>query len=89
MAPGRPILLADLADAQCRALAEETLHMDYPGVVGPDRTAHWFARHASERSVQFLEPMPQRIRCLTAKPSYPSAPGQARLGTAGCSPCQM
>ena len=82
MAPGKPILLADLEDAQCRALAEETLHMDYTGVVGPDRTAHWLARHASERGVQFLEPMPQRIHCLAAKPNYPGAPGHARLTAA-------
>jgi RimJ/RimL family protein N-acetyltransferase len=82
MAPGKPILLADLEHAQCRALADETLHTDYPGVIGPERTAHWFAGHAGERGIQFLEPIPQRIHSLAAKPNYPGAPGRARHTTA-------
>src|SRR5262245_745982 len=64
MNPGRPILLADLDDAQCRALAEETAKLDYAGVVGPDRTAFTFAQRATELGVQFLEPVPQRIHSL-------------------------
>jgi len=34
MTPGRPLLLADLSEEQCRALAEQTAQLDYPGVVG-------------------------------------------------------
>lgn len=82
MTPGRPILLADLNEAQCRLLAEETAHLDYPGVVGPDQSAPWFAQRASELGVKFLEPIPQRIHSLTEKPKYPGAPGYARRTTA-------
>ena len=78
MTPGRPILLADLDDAQCRTLAEDTAQLDYAGVVGPDQTAPLFAQRASELGIEFLEPIPQRIHSLTEKPRYPGAPGYAR-----------
>jgi hypothetical protein len=32
--PGYPIVLGELTQAQCRALAYETRDLDYPGVVG-------------------------------------------------------
>jgi len=82
MLPGRPILLADLDHTQCRSLAEESVQLDYPGVVGPERTAHWFARHATECGIKFRDAIPQRIHSLTAKPSYPGVPGHARRTTA-------
>jgi len=82
MTPGRPILLADLNDTQCRALAEETAQLDYPGVVGPDQTTFWFAQRAIELGIKFLEPIPQRIHSLAEKPKYPGAPGYARRTTA-------
>jgi len=41
--PGYPIVLGELTRAQCRALADQTRDLDYPGVVGPDRTAQWSA----------------------------------------------
>jgi hypothetical protein len=78
MTPGWPILLADLDDAQCRALAEETAQLDYAGVVGPDQTAPSFAQRATELGIEFLEPIPQRIHSLMEKPKYPGAPGFAR-----------
>jgi predicted GNAT family acetyltransferase len=82
MATGRPILLADLDGAQCRALAEQTAQLDYPGVVGPDQTARWFAQRAMELGVKFREPIPQAIHSLVDKPKYPGAPGYARHSTA-------
>lgn len=82
MSPGRPILLAEINEAQCRSLAEQTAELDYAGVVGPDQTAPWFARRAAELGVKFLEPIPQRIHSLTGKPKYPGCPGYARRVTA-------
>ncbi|MBO0732692.1 MAG: hypothetical protein J2P57_25765, partial [Acidimicrobiaceae bacterium] len=52
--PGHPIVLGELTLAQCRALADETRDLDYPGVVGPERTAQWFAERATELSQTFL-----------------------------------
>jgi len=78
-APGRPIVLGDLDEAQCRRLAEATRGHNYHGVVGPDRTAPWFAARAEEVGVRFLEPIPQRIHALKATPRYPGAPGQAYI----------
>ncbi len=77
--PGYPIVLGELTQAQCRALAEETRDLDYPGVVGPEQTAPWFAERAIELGLTFLEPIPQQIHVLRAKPSYPGAPGHARV----------
>jgi RimJ/RimL family protein N-acetyltransferase len=77
-APGYPIVLGDLTPAQCRALASETRDLDYPGVVGPDRTAQWFVESAIELGLTFLEPIPQQIHVLRDKPNYPGAPGHAR-----------
>lgn len=77
--PGRPIVLGELDEAQCRHLAEMTKDLDYPGVVGPDLTAKWFADCASALGVTFHEPMPQEIRALRDKPRYPAATGHARL----------
>ena len=76
--PDRPIMLCELDEMQCRALAEQTRHLDYPGVVGPDLTARWFANRAIELDVQFLEPIPQQIHALSDKPAYPGAPGHSR-----------
>jgi GNAT superfamily N-acetyltransferase len=72
------IVLGDLNEAQCRRLARETAALDYPGVMGPDRTAEWFADEATMLGLVFDEPMPQRIHILTAPPRYPGASGGAR-----------
>jgi RimJ/RimL family protein N-acetyltransferase len=77
--PGYPIVLGELTREQCRALADETRILDYPGVIGPDRTALWFAERAIELGVTFLEPIPQQIHVLRDKPNYPGAPGHARV----------
>jgi RimJ/RimL family protein N-acetyltransferase len=76
--PGFSIVLGEVTQAQCRALAEETRARDHPGVVGPDRTAPWFVERASELGHAFGEPMPQQIHALRRKPTYPGAPGHAR-----------
>src|SRR5215510_1996037 len=77
-APGYPILLGDVSAAQCRALAEATLTLDYPGVVGADDTARWFVERATELGLAFSAPIPQQILALRKKPIYPGAPGHAR-----------
>jgi hypothetical protein len=77
--PGYPIVLGELTSAQCRALADNTRDLDYPGVVGPDQTAQWFAERAVELGLTFLEPILQQIHVLRDKPNYPGAPGHARV----------
>jgi RimJ/RimL family protein N-acetyltransferase len=77
--PGYPIVLGEVSAMQCRALAEATRDLDYPGVVGPDRTAPSFAERATECGVTFLDPIPQQIHALREQPTYPGAPGQARM----------
>jgi hypothetical protein len=77
--PGYPVVLGELTQAQCRALAEETRDLDYPGVVGPEQTAPWFAERATELGLTFLEPIPQQIHVLREKPNYPGAAGHARV----------
>jgi RimJ/RimL family protein N-acetyltransferase len=75
--PARPILLGDLTPAECRRLADETRELDYPGVVGPDLTAQFFADRAGELGVRFLAPILQQIHALHEAPRYTGAPGQA------------
>jgi RimJ/RimL family protein N-acetyltransferase len=77
--PGYPIVLGELTRAQCCALADATRDLDYPGVVGPDRTAQWFVQRAIELGLTFLEPIPQQIQVLRERPNYPGAPGHARV----------
>jgi RimJ/RimL family protein N-acetyltransferase len=76
--PPFPIVLGELTQAQCHALAELTRELDYPGVVGPDLTTKWFAERATALGVVFGEPVPQKIHALRAPPRYPGAPGSAR-----------
>jgi RimJ/RimL family protein N-acetyltransferase len=80
--PGYPIMLGDVSAAQCGALAGLTRDVDYPGVVGPDESATWFADGARPLGIEFLEPIPQQIHALRGKPAYPGAPGRARAVTA-------
>jgi GNAT superfamily N-acetyltransferase len=84
--PNRPIVLGDLNEAQARALAEATIDLDYPGVVGPDLTAQYFVDRASALGIEFLPPIPQRIHALSGPPRYPGALGLARLVGVGDAP---
>jgi RimJ/RimL family protein N-acetyltransferase len=77
--PGWPIVLGELDQDQCQGLAEATAVLDYPGVVGPDQTASWFAAHAGALGVTFSKPIPQRIHALHERPAYPGAPGHAHV----------
>jgi ribosomal protein S18 acetylase RimI-like enzyme len=76
--PRNNIILGELNEAQCRALADETLGLDYPGVVGCDPTVRWFVERAVERGVKFAVPIPQQIYALRDRPSYPQVRGIAR-----------
>jgi RimJ/RimL family protein N-acetyltransferase len=76
--PPFPIVLGDLSQTQCHTLAEQTRALDYPGVVGPDRTATWFADRAGEFGIGFLEPIPEQIHVLSGPPRYPGVRGHAR-----------
>jgi hypothetical protein len=77
--PPYPIVLGELDDAQCRALAEQTMDIDYAGVVGPELSAKHFAERAEGLGLGFLEPIPQQIMALSDAPKYPGAAGTARL----------
>ena len=77
-AQGRPIVLGALERDQCRALAEETRELDYPGVVGVDLAPAWFVECAVDLGLRFAEPIPQRIHALRDRPIYPGTAGQAR-----------
>jgi RimJ/RimL family protein N-acetyltransferase len=72
------IVLGALDETQCRKLADITNQLDYPGVIGPDLTARWFADRAMKLGVRFLDPISQQIYSLSDKPRYPGASGYAR-----------
>jgi RimJ/RimL family protein N-acetyltransferase len=76
--PRNAIILGELNEAQCRALADETLGLDYPGVVGCDPAVLWFVERAVECGVRFAEPIPLQIYALRDRPSYPQVLGAAR-----------
>src|ERR1700674_1412475 len=58
--PRNAIILGKLDEGQCRAFADETLGLQYPGVIGSDPIVFWFVQRALERGVKFLEPIPQQ-----------------------------
>ena len=72
------IVLCDVTEAQCEDLANATATLDYPGVIGPDRTGEWFTRAARRLGIAFDEPMPQRIHKLDAAPRFPGTAGAVR-----------
>jgi predicted GNAT family acetyltransferase len=80
------IILGALDEHQCRKLAELTGHSDYPGVIGPDLTARWFADRAVQLGVAFRKPESMQIASLTGKPRYPGSAGHARTVTAEDAP---
>ncbi len=77
--PHYPIILGELQRAQCRAFAEQTLDLGYPGVVGIDPIVSWFVERAVECGVKFAEPIPQQIHALRETPIYPDVGGAARV----------
>lgn len=76
--PRNALILGELSETQCRAFADETLQLHYPGVVGLDPIVLWFVRRAVERGVKFAEPIPQQIYALRERPIYPEVRGAAR-----------
>jgi RimJ/RimL family protein N-acetyltransferase len=72
------IVLSDLSEAECHALAEQVAALDFGGVQGPDETAHWFVARAGQLGVNFAEPMPLGIHELRKAPVYPDVEGAAR-----------
>jgi len=84
--PGRPIVLGNVSEAQCRKLADETAELNYPGVVGADLTAKWFVTRAGEIGLDFIDPIAQQIHALTERPRYPGTSGRARAVTADDAP---
>jgi GNAT superfamily N-acetyltransferase len=79
--PGRPIVLGELDEQQCHRLAEQVWNTDFPGVVGPDKTAGWFVVRARELGIAFVEPVRRRIHAIFDAPRYPGAAGAARAVT--------
>jgi RimJ/RimL family protein N-acetyltransferase len=77
--PHNSIILGELDQRQCRALADDTLGLNPPGVVGFDPIMFWFVQRAVERGVRFLEPIPQQIYALHQNPIYPDVDGAARI----------
>jgi RimJ/RimL family protein N-acetyltransferase len=73
------IILGELDERQCRAFADETFGLDYPGVVGFDPIVFWFVQRVVERGVKFFEPIPQQIYALRQRPVYPDVGGAARV----------
>ncbi len=76
--PGRAILLGEPNEPQCHRLAEETVELDYPGVLGPDQSALAFKARAEELGLRFEGSIEQGISALAEPPVYPDVPGRSR-----------
>ncbi|HZV20864.1 MAG TPA: GNAT family N-acetyltransferase [Hyphomicrobiales bacterium] len=74
-----PIILANLSQEECHAAADAVKGLGYPGVIGPDETAIFFAEHAEAAGDDFSQRIPQRILILRSEPNAPRVPGFARL----------
>ena len=76
--PGRALVLGELNEAQCYRLAEETVELDYPGVLGPDQSAPLFKTRAEKLGLRFEGSIEQGISALAEPPAYPDVPGRSR-----------
>jgi RimJ/RimL family protein N-acetyltransferase len=79
--PGYSIVLGELDQQQCHMIAAQAHRFDFPGVVGPDRTATWFAEHVGGLGIAFAERIPLQIRVIRSKPHYPGGQGAPRAAT--------
>jgi len=79
--PGHLIVLGELDQQQCHIIAAQAHEIDFPGVIGPDRTAMWFADYAQRIGIAFAQPIPLRIQVIRGKPHYPGAQGVPRVVT--------
>jgi hypothetical protein len=77
----RGVILGDLEQAQCRALAEEVYGSVFAGAIGPENTAPSFVERAIELGLSFGSALPQMIHELREPPVYPGAPGNGRCAT--------
>jgi acetyltransferase (GNAT) family protein len=78
------IILGDLNKNECRHLAEITVKLPYPGVMGADLTALWFAGRAAELGIAFPHVEPQQIYWLSKSPIIdPLVPGHVEPVTLG------
>lgn len=84
--PGRSIILGELTEQQSHKLADETRELDYPGVLGPGKTANWFVDRATKLGIRFRETVNQQIHSIADRPTYPGTPGSARQAAAGDAP---
>ena len=78
----RGVILGELEQPQCRALAEDVYGSVFTGTIGPENTAHWFIERAIELGLSFGGALPQMIYELRESPVYPCAPGKARRAAA-------
>jgi hypothetical protein len=62
--PRNAIILGELDERQCRAFADKTLGLDYPGVVGFDPIVFWFVQRGNS-------PRPRALR-ISRRPTSPA-----------------
>jgi uncharacterized protein len=79
--PGHRVVLGELDQQQCHIIAAQANEIDFPGVVGPDQTARWFADYAQRLGTTFAEPIPLQIQVIRGKPHYPRGQGVPRVVT--------
>ncbi|MBI1385498.1 MAG: GNAT family N-acetyltransferase [Rhizobiales bacterium] len=77
--PTHNIVLCDVEQGDCEALAAGTLGNGHKGVVGPHETAAWFVAAATTAGDRYAPPMRQMIHRLEGAPRYPECPGEARI----------
>ena len=74
----RSIILGELDERQCHALADEVYGSAFAGAVGPENTAHWFVARAIELGLSFGDAEALLSHELRKPPVYPGASGKAR-----------
>ena len=77
----RSIILGELDERQCHALADQVYGSVFAGALGPENTAHWFVARAIQLGLSFGDAVPLMSHELREPPVYPGAPGKARRAT--------
>jgi len=77
----RSIILGELSERQCHALAGQVCGSAFAGALGTENTAHWFVARAIQLGLSFGDAEPQMIHELREPPVSPGALGKARRAT--------
>lgn len=78
---GQEIVLGNVTPEDIRQLADSLGDHEFPGVVGPDDTARWFADAVKPDGIEFTTTESQTLHVIDHEPVSPNTVGAPRLAS--------